>query len=85
MTIIQNPARILAWRTDRLYTNFYVAVDIVEWNTSIVRNTNRPLICPDGPPNQCCAGSHCPSRPTGLYDVHLNVNRFGGTRKGHAG
>ena len=30
-----NTARVIAYRSDRIYTNFYVAVDIVSWDTNV--------------------------------------------------
>jgi hypothetical protein len=30
-----NTARVIAYRSDRLYTNFYVAADIVSWDTNV--------------------------------------------------
>ena len=30
-----NTARVIAYRTDRLYTNFYVAADIVNWDSGV--------------------------------------------------
>ena len=77
--------RILAWRTDRLYTNFYVAVDVVAWNTSIDRNTNGPLIALLARMTNVVRN---PSFPVGRPDTmafFLNVNRFGGAPQGTRG
>jgi hypothetical protein len=77
--------RVLAWRTDRLYTNFYVAVDVLGWNTSIDRNTNGPLIALMARTTNVLRD---PSVPVGQPDcmiLWLNYNRFGGTGGGTRG
>jgi hypothetical protein len=78
-------ARVLAWRTDRLYTNFYVAVDILGWDTSIESDTNAPLI---GLMARAVNVVRDPSVPVGWPDcmiLFLNYNRFGGTGGGTRG
>src|ERR1019366_7428352 len=81
----QDSPRILAWRTDRLYTNFYVAVDVLGWNTSIDRNTNGPLIALLARLTNVVRN---PSVPVGRPDtmiLWLNYNRFGGPGGGTRG
>jgi hypothetical protein len=81
----QDSARVIMWRTDRLYTNFYVAVDLLSWNTSIDRDTNGPMVCLFG---RMINVLRNPSIPVGRPDtmvLYLNVNRFGGVGGGTRG
>jgi hypothetical protein len=42
---LQNTARAILWMTNRYYTNnFYIAVDLVDWNSSPDRTTNDSVI-----------------------------------------
>ncbi len=45
-TDTQNTPRIFAWRTDRTYTNFYIAVDLVAWDTGTGKITNSTYFDP---------------------------------------
>jgi hypothetical protein len=75
----------MAWRTDRLYTNFYVAIDILGWDTSIGRNTNAPLLALMARATNVLRD---PSIPVGQPDCMifwLAVNRFGNSEGGTRG
>ena len=78
-------ARVMAWRTDRLYTNYYVAVDILAWNTSIDRNTNGPLIMLLARMTNVVRDPIVPVGRPDCMMLTLNVNRFGGTPQGTRG
>ena len=42
---LQDTARVILWMTNQTYsTNFYVAVDLVDWNSSPDRSTDDPVI-----------------------------------------
>lgn len=77
--------RVLAWRTDRLYTNFYVAVDILGWDTSINRSTNGPLIGLIARATNVVRDATVPVGRPDCMVLSLNVNRFGGTPQGTRG
>lgn len=47
--IPQQTPRIIAWRTNQAYTNFYVAVDVVRWDTSFGEVTNTTYFDPTDP------------------------------------
>jgi len=77
--------RVIAWRTDRMYTNFYVAVDVLSWNTSIDRNTNGPLIGLVARLTNVVRDASFPvGRPDGMI-LWLNYNRFGNPVDGTRG
>ena len=77
--------RVMAWRTDRMYTNFYVAVDILSWNSSINRDTNSTLITLMARMTNVVRDPTVPfGRPDAMALI-LNVNRFGGTPQGTRG
>lgn len=84
---VSNP-RIMAWRTDRLYTNFYVAADVLSWDTSINRDTNSPNILLIGRLTNVLRSINGVIAPVGRPDcmvLLLNVNRFGGPGGGTRG
>ena len=81
----QDSPRVILWRTDRRYTNFYVAVDVLDWNTSIDRDTNSSLICLMARLTNVVQDPNVPvGRPDAMV-LLLNVNRFGGTGGGTRG
>jgi hypothetical protein len=46
-----NTARVIAYRTDRLYTNFYVAADIVNWDSGVNNGQVFGLVARDSDPS----------------------------------
>jgi len=81
----QNNPRVIAWRTDRLYTNFYVAIDVLGWNTSIERETNRPLVSLVARVRNLVRDPNVPVGRPDCMVMYLNVNRFGGSPQGTRG
>src|SRR4051794_20079060 len=64
-----NTARAIAVRTDRLYTNFYVAADIVSWNPGYTNGNVFGLLARSTPTNW----------DTGVFDGAMfivEINRF---------
>ena len=81
--------RIFAWRTNQTYTNFYVSVDLLNWNTSIDKSTNDAYIgLIARATNNTSSIYYDPNipvgRPDGLVFI-LDYNRFGGTPQGTRG
>lgn len=82
-------ARAMAYLTNRLYTNFFAAVDVVAWNTNqdcnlvvglLARASSNEVIYPGAPFD--------PSRPMGLtFNARLHNNRsyLGPTNSGPLG
>jgi hypothetical protein len=77
--------KIVAWRTDRLYTNFYVAVDVLSWNPSINRDTNGPLIALVARLTNVVRDVSVPVGRPDTMILYLHVNRFGGVPQGTRG
>jgi hypothetical protein len=71
------PGRAIAYRTDRLYTNFYVAVDIVSWDNSTTNDQVFGLLA---------RGSGLSSGNFNAATLTTRINRFSsdGINKGQA-
>lgn len=81
-TPLQNTPRIIAWRNDRTYTNFYIAVDLLDWNKSYNTATNATYLgLIAHATNNTASVGYDPGvpvgRPDGLIFI-LDYNRFGG-------